>query len=95
MQYLKILEYFIRSIKKGFTIQKCPTSEKYVNLICTQYLVEALLAQINFGLDKTQHGATPTDHMAPQIITDCGNVTLDFKQLGFCASPFFLQTPGP
>ncbi len=31
--------------------------------------------------------------LAPQIITDFGNFTLDFKQLGFCASPVFLQTP--
>ncbi len=31
----------------------------------------------------------------PQIITDCGNFTLDFKQHGFCASPPFLQTLGP
>ncbi len=30
--------------------------------------------------------------MAAQIITDCGNLTLDFKQHGFCASPVFLQT---
>ncbi len=33
--------------------------------------------------------------MAAQIITDCGNFTLDFKQHGFCASPLFLQTLGP
>ncbi len=33
--------------------------------------------------------------MAAQIITDCGNFTLDFKQHGFCASPHFLQTLGP
>ncbi len=33
--------------------------------------------------------------MAAQIITDCGNFTLDFKQYGFCASPLFLQTLGP
>ncbi len=32
---------------------------------------------------------------APQIITDCGNLTLDFKQLGLWASPPFLQTLGP
>ncbi len=31
----------------------------------------------------------------PQIITDCGNLTLDFKQLGLRASPPFLQTLGP
>ncbi len=33
--------------------------------------------------------------MAAQIITDCGNFTLDFKQHGICASPLFLQTLGP
>ncbi len=33
--------------------------------------------------------------MAAQIITDCGNFTLDFKQHGFCTSPLFLQTLGP
>ncbi len=33
--------------------------------------------------------------MAAQIITDCGNFTMDFKQHGFCASPLFLQTLGP
>ncbi len=29
--------------------------------------------------------------MAAQIISDCGNFTLDFKQHGFCVSPLFLQ----
>ncbi len=38
---------------------------------------------------------TPTDDMAAQINTDCGNFTLDFKKHGFCASPLFLQTLGP
>ncbi len=38
---------------------------------------------------------TPADDMAVQIITDCGNFTLDLKQHGFCASPLFLQTLGP
>ena len=32
--------------------------------------------------------------MAPQINTDCGNFTLDFKHLAVCASPFFLHTLG-
>ncbi len=32
---------------------------------------------------------------AAQIITDCGNFTLNFKQHGFCSSPHFLQTLGP
>ncbi len=44
---------------------------------------------------KKHNGPTPTDDIAPQIITDCGNLTLDFKQLGLWASPPFLQTLGP
>ncbi len=47
-------------------------------------------------VDFRKHsGPTPADDMAAQIITDCGNFTLDFKQHGFCASPLFLQTQGP
>ncbi len=47
-------------------------------------------------VDFRKHsGPTPADDMAAQIITDCGNFTLDFKQHGFCASPHFLQTLGP
>ncbi len=46
-------------------------------------------------VDFRKHsGPTPADDMAAQIITDCGNFTLDFKQHGFCASPHFLQTLG-
>ncbi|MEQ2198938.1 hypothetical protein XENOCAPTIV_021202 [Xenoophorus captivus] len=37
-------------------------------------------------------GPEPTDDTALQIITDCGNVTLDPKQHGDCASRLFLQT---
>ncbi len=44
---------------------------------------------------RKHSGPTPADDMAAQIITDCGNFTLDFKQHGFCASPLFLQTLGP
>ncbi len=33
------------------------------------------------GFQK-HNGPTPADDVAPQIITDCGNLTLDFKQLG-------------
>ncbi len=44
---------------------------------------------------KKHNGPTPADDIAPQIITDCGNLTLDFKQLGLWASPLFLQTLGP
>ncbi len=46
-------------------------------------------------VDFRKHsGPTPADDMAAQIITDCGNFTLDFKQHGFCASSLFLQTLG-
>ncbi len=47
-------------------------------------------------VDFRKHsGPTPADDMPAQIITDCGNFTLDFRQHGFCASPLFLQTLGP
>ncbi len=47
-------------------------------------------------VDFRKHsGPTPADDTAAQIITDCGNFTLDFKQHGFCASPLLLQTLGP
>ncbi len=47
-------------------------------------------------VDFRKHsGTTPADDIAPQIITDCGNLTLDFKQLGLWASSPFLQTLGP
>ncbi len=47
-------------------------------------------------VDLRKHsGSTPADDMAAQIITDCGNFTLDFNQHGFCASPLFFQTLGP
>ncbi len=47
-------------------------------------------------VDFRKHsGPTPADDMAAQIITDCGNFTLKFKQHGFYASPLFLQTLGP
>ncbi len=53
-------------------------------------------SSLNQLLDFRKHsGPTPADDMAAQIITDCGNFTLDFKQHGFCASPLFLQTLGP
>ncbi len=31
---------------------------------------------------KKHNGPKPADDITPQIITDCGNLTLDFKQLG-------------
>ncbi len=43
------------------------------------------------GFQK-HNGPTPTDDIAPQIITDYGNLTLDFKQLGLWAFPPFFQT---
>ena len=37
-------------------------------------------------LDSTKYsGPTPADDTAPQIISNRGNFTLDFKQLGFFA----------
>ncbi len=44
---------------------------------------------------KKHNGPTAADDIAPQIITDCVNLTLDFMQLGLWASPPFLQTLGP
>ncbi|KAM4736719.1 LOW QUALITY PROTEIN: 5-aminolevulinate synthase, non-specific, mitochondrial-like [Anableps anableps] len=45
----------------------------------------------DFGLDKAQL----TDiNMAQMRITDCGNFTLDLRQIGFFASPLSLQTLG-
>ncbi len=44
---------------------------------------------------KKHNGPTPADDFAPQIITDCGNLTLNFKQFGLWTSPPFLQTLGP
>ncbi len=47
-------------------------------------------------VDFRKHsGPTPANGMAAQIIADCENLTLDFKQLGFCTSPLFFQTLGP
>ncbi len=46
------------------------------------------------GFQKTQWTSTSRWHCT-QIITDCGNLTLDFKQLVLWASPAFLQTLGP
>ncbi len=47
-------------------------------------------------VDFRKHSGTNTaDDMAAQIITDCRNFTLDFKQHGLCVSPLFLQTVGP
>ncbi len=50
---------------------------------------------VNGCSNKKHNGTTPAEDIAPQIITDCGNLTLDFKQLGLWASPPFLQTLGP
>ncbi len=47
------------------------------------------MAELTLDLIK-HNGPTPADVMTPQIISDLGNFTLDFKQLGFCASPVFL-----
>ncbi len=44
---------------------------------------------------KKHNGPTPAVDIAPLIITDCGNLTLDFKQLWLWVSSRFLQTLGP
>ncbi len=46
------------------------------------------------GFQKTQWTNTSRWHCT-QIITDCGNLTLDFKQLVLWSSPPFFQTLGP
>ncbi len=43
---------------------------------------------------KTQNGPTPADDIVPQIITDCGNLTLSYEALTLASPPFF-QTLGP
>ncbi len=43
---------------------------------------------------KKLNGPTPADDIAPQIITDCRSLTLDFKQLGLRASSTFYHTLG-
>ncbi len=48
--------------------------------------------KLNVSDFRKHSGPTPADDMTAQIITDCRNFTLDFKQHGFCASPLFLQT---
>ncbi len=59
--------------------------------VLKNFLVDAALT-----VDFRKHSRpTPADDMAAQIITDCVNFTLDFKQHGFCATPHFLQTLGP
>ena len=47
--------------QKRFTIQKCPTSEKYVHLISTQYLVGAPLARITASIRRGME-ATSLSH---------------------------------
>jgi len=50
IQYLQILEYFLRSIKKAFTIQRCSSSDKYNVHLWTQYLARAPLARITASM---------------------------------------------
>ncbi len=46
-------------------------------------------------VDFRKHsGPTPADDLAAQIITDCGNFTLDFKQHGLCTSPLLPPDSG-
>ncbi len=63
---------------------------KYVHFYA---LFHELLHQC--GMTWRQNTVDQHQQMTWQIITDCGNFTLDFKQHGFCVSPLFLQTLGP
>lgn len=44
---------------------------------------------------KKHSGPSLADDMAPQIITNGRNHTVDFKHIGFSASALFVQTLGP
>ncbi len=69
---------------------KCWSSEE--SMKCSKMYCKMGAVTLVF---QKHNGPTPADDIAPQIITDCGNLTLDFKQLGLWASPPFLQTLGP
>lgn len=43
--------------------------------------------------NSEQPPPTPADDITPQLITDCGNLPLDLRRLGFGSSPLFLQNP--
>ncbi len=68
--------------------KKLVSSRKHEML---QYFLVNVCSDVGF---KKHNGPTPADDIAPKIITDCGNLTLDFKQLELWASPPFLQTLG-
>ncbi len=53
-QYLKILEYFLRSIKKRICKQKSSSSLKYIHL-CTQYVVGGSFSS-NSSISEVWHG---------------------------------------
>ncbi len=72
------------------------TNKAHLSLICICKCTNISWYMAALTVDFRKHsGPTPADDMAAQIITDCGNFTLDFKQHGFSASPLFLQTLGP
>ncbi len=54
-QYLKILEYFLRSIKKRICKKKSSSSLKYVHLY-TQYLVGGSFST-NSNISEVWHGS--------------------------------------
>ncbi len=51
------------------TVQIC-----FMNFIKKYFTLSAVMLVF-----KKHNGATPADDIAPQIITDCANLTLDFK----------------
>lgn len=59
-----------------------------------EVLQNLLIAALTLPLIK-HSGPTPAADMAPQTITDCGYLTLDFRHFGISLSPVFLQTLAP
>lgn len=59
--------------------------------------MEAWSAALTLNLRKhsEQPPPTPADDIVPQLITDCGNLPLDLRHLGFGSSPLVLRNPRP
>ncbi len=61
---------------KSASLKKLVSRRKHEML---QNVLVNVCSDVSF---QKHNGPTPADDIAPQIITDCGNLTLDFKQLG-------------
>ncbi len=78
-----------------YPIQKCTHTAVNTHIMNTQWAA-IVCSDVQWRwFSKKNNGPTSADDITPQIITDCGNLTLDFKQLGLWASPTFHQTLGP